>query len=98
MKPNEKQPLYVYDVKDGKKKFLDIEIQTKDSQYRNIYPLNLNEAGSSLFIFLNQEQNIMIVRIEIIIQEDYVVVNFLDRTGFKDILIQNQSHYKALVY
>lgn len=87
LEPNKKQPLYVYDIIEGKKKYLDIELEVEGAKFKNLHPINLNEAGSSLFTLMDSSSNPLIMRIEIIMQEDYVVVNFLDRTGEKDILI-----------
>lgn len=40
----------------------------------------------------------LIVRVEILIQDDYVVVSFLDRSGKEDLIFCNSTPFALLVH
>lgn len=77
---------------------MDIEIKTNEDSFCNLHSIDLNKAGSKLFLLKSiTSPKIMVIRLEILIENDYVVVNFLDRTKKNDIYLQNSSYYNLRV-
>lgn len=98
LEPSERQPLFIFDHNKNKDKKLNILIPLENSNFKNMTPIDLNKAGSSLFMLLNEEGNLMVIRVEILIENDYVVVNFLDRTGKEDLIINNDTEFEMVVH
>ena len=98
LKPEQKKPFFVYDYSGKTNKYLDIEVVEGNKVFKNLFPIDLNKAGSSMFLLLDQAKNIKIFRIEILIDLDYVVVNFLDRTGKQDLIFTNSTNNDVYLY
>lgn len=94
----EKRPLYVYDYVAQSVKYLNISLVDDDETFKTLSPLDLNQAGSSLFILKSQDGAVKIFRVELLIQNNYVVATLLDRTDECDLNFRNRTAYSLRVY
>lgn len=93
-----KQPLYIYDFATKMVKNVHLSLMDRDESFKTLSPVDLNQAGSSLFILKSQDGNVKIFRIELLIQSNYIMATILDRTNECDLNIRNRTEFSIRIY
>ena len=93
-----KKPLYVYDYATKMTKHVNLSLLSGNTLFKTLSPIDLNQAGSSLFLLKSKEGSVKIFRIELLIQSNYIIATILDRTDKFDLNFRNQTPYTLRVY
>jgi vacuolar protein sorting-associated protein 13A/C len=97
LEPEEKAPVYVFPQAIRRDKLINFWVVVEGMRYSSMKPLDLNKAGTSMFLLIGQDRNsYRIFRVELMIQQDYAFITFMDRTGYNDLVLVNHTDYNLV--